>query len=251
MFFILSKLLDFLISPTILLLLLSVAALLVKKADYRKKIMQVIIGILVLFTNPFIINQLYRFWEVENKTKPGKIYDAGIILSGFMGKDDVYNSLSFGSGADRLTEGLMLYKKGKIKKIIISGGSGSLVDDTRESVLAKDFLVKYCAVPDSAVLIDTISRNTYENAVESKKIIESEGIKHSLMITSAWHMRRAEACFKKVGLNIDAHPIDGMYRKHKYTPANTIIPDTDNISRWEILLHEIAGIIMYKLKGYN
>ena len=173
MFFILSKLLDFLISPTIVLLLLSAAALLVNKEDHRKKIMKVILGILLLLTNPFIINQLYRFWEIENKTQPGKVYDAGIILSGFMGKDNVYNSLSFGSGADRLTEGLMLYRKGKIQKIIISGGSGSLVDDTRESALAKEFLVKYCAVPDSAVLIDTISRNTYENAVESKKIIES------------------------------------------------------------------------------
>ena len=127
--------------------------------------------------------------------------------------------------------------------------SGGL--DFVDIALAKEFLVKYCAVPDSAVLIDTISRNTYENAVESKKIIESVGIKSSIVITSAWHMRRAEACFNKVGLNIDAHPIDGIYRKQEFSPANTIIPDTDNISRWEILLHEIAGIIIYKLKGYN
>lgn len=251
MFFILSKLLDFLISPTIILLLLSILAVLARKAGNRKKIIQAILGVLLLFTNPFIINQLFRFWEIENKTKSDKIYDAGIILSGFMRKDNVYNSLSFGSGADRLTEGLMLYKKGKIKKIIISGGSGSLTDDTRESVLAKDFLVKYCNVPDSVVLIDTISRNTYENALESRNIIIKEGIRNSVMITSAWHMRRAEACFKKVGLSVDAHPIDGFYKAESFNPSNTIVPDTENIIRWEILLHEIAGIIVYKLKGYN
>ncbi|WP_276359026.1 ElyC/SanA/YdcF family protein [Daejeonella sp. H1SJ63] len=251
MFFILSKLLDFLISPTVLLLLLSITALLVKKQATRKKIIAAFAGLLLFFTNPLIINQLYGIWEIRNRTEAQKTYDAGIILSGFMGKDDIYNTLSFGTGADRLTEGLMLYKKGRIKKIIISGGSGSLIDDTRESALAKDFLVRYCAVPDSAVLIDSISRNTYENAVESKKIVESEGIKSSVMITSAWHMRRAQACFKKVGLNVAVHPIDGMYREQSYNPANTIIPDTENINRWEVLLHEIAGILVYKLKGYN
>ncbi|MFA5245591.1 MAG: YdcF family protein, partial [Pedobacter sp.] len=140
---------------------------------------------LLLLTNPFIINELYRFWEIKKQSEKHKIYEAGIILSGFMKKDDTYNSLSFGNATDRLTEGLMLYKNGIIKRIIISGGSGSLIDNTRESVLAKDFLVKYCAVPDSAVLIDTVSRNTYENAVESKKIVESKGVKSLIIITSA------------------------------------------------------------------
>jgi len=98
-----------------------------------------------------------------------QVYDAGVVLSGFMGKDKETNSLSFGEATDRLTEGLIQYRKGRIKTIIISGGSGSLVDDTRESVLAKTFLIENCGVPDSAVLIDTVSRNTYENAVETKK----------------------------------------------------------------------------------
>lgn len=250
MFFILSKILDFLISPTIVLLILSVAALVLRNPATRKRLLFIITGLLLFFTNPFLINQLYKFWESTGRTETHKTYEAGIILSGFMNKDDTYNSLSFGNATDRLTEGLILYKKGIIKKIIISGGSGSLVDDTRESALAKKFLVKYCAVPDSAVLIDTISRNTYENAVESKKLVESTGLKSLIMITSAWHMRRAEACFKKVGLDVDIHPIDGIYRAQKYSPSNTIIPDTENITRWEILLHEIAGIIVYKLKGY-
>lgn len=70
------------------------------------------------------------------------------------------------------------------------------------------------------------------------------------MITSAWHMRRAEGCFKKMGLDVDVHPTDGIYREEKYSPSNTIIPDTENITRWEILFHEISGIIIYKLIGY-
>lgn len=54
-----------------------------------------------------------------------------------MSTDRSNNSYSFSESVDRLTEGLILHKKGLVKKIILSGGSGSLVDDTHESVLAK------------------------------------------------------------------------------------------------------------------
>ena len=180
-----------------------------------------------------------------------EVYDAGIVLSGFMGRDKESGSLSFGEGADRLTEGLIQYRKGRIKTIVISGGSGSMLDDTRESTLAKAFLIENCSVPDSVILIDTVSRNTYENAFETKKIMNSAGLRSAIMITSAWHMRRAEGCFKKVGLDVVVHPIDGMYHGQRFNPSDLIIPDTRNIVRWENLMHEIAGIIIYKFQGYN
>lgn len=190
-------------------------------------------------------------WELKAQTTNRKSYDAVIILGGFMSTDKANKSYSFGEGADRLTEGLILYKSGFVKKIILSGGSGSLVDDTRESVLAKSFLVDNCGVPDSVVLIDTVSRNTYENAVESKKIMKAANLKTAIMITSAWHMRRALGCFARVGINIDIHPTDRLYEEPPFTPDDFIIPNTNNIIRWEILMHEIAGIIMYKIRGYN
>ena len=93
-----------------------------------------------------------------------------------------YNSelktLSFGESVDRLMEGLMLYRNGKIKKIIISGGSGYLIKDERESKLAKDFLVKFCLVPESDIIIDTHSKNTYENALNTKVIVDKIGRAH-------------------------------------------------------------------------
>jgi len=211
----------------------------------------ILIGLLLLFSNPFIINQLLNSWELKAQTTNRKSYDAVIILSGFMSTDKANKSYSFGEGADRLTEGLILYKRGFVKKIILSGGSGSLVDDTRESVLAKSFLVDNCGVPDSVVLIDTVSRNTYENAVESKKIMKAANLKTAIMITSAWHMKRALGCFETEGINVDIHPTDRLYEEPPYTPDDFIIPNTNNISKWEILMHEIAGIIIYKIRGYN
>jgi uncharacterized SAM-binding protein YcdF (DUF218 family) len=227
-----------------------IMALIVKKPVLRKKLLILSLGLLLFFTNPFIINQLLKNWEPQSNIDNKKIYDTGIILSGFMSRDKENGSLSFGEAADRLTEGLILYRTGKIKTIIISGGSGSLNDDTRESILAKAFLTENCGVPDSAVLIDPVSRNTYENAVESKKVMNAEGLKSAIIITSAWHMRRAEACFRKVGLNVAIHPTDGMYGIQGTSVFDIIIPGTRNIIRWENYMHEITGIIMYKIQGY-
>lgn len=251
MFFILSKILTFLISPTIIILLVLTIALLCKVPAVRKRFLLIGIGLLLLFSNPYIINQLLKVWELKASTSNPKHYDAVIILSGFMSADKTNISYSFGEGADRLTEGLILYKKGLAKKIIISGGSGSLTDDTRESALAKSFLVDNCGVPDSVVLIDTVSRNTYENAVESKKIMKAANLKTAVMITSAWHMRRALGCFEIEGIKVDIHPTDRLYDDPPFTLDDFIIPNTGNIRKWETLMHEIAGIIMYKLKGYN
>jgi uncharacterized SAM-binding protein YcdF (DUF218 family) len=206
-----------------------VIAILAKTASKRRRFLVITIGLLFLFSNPLIINQLLGVWELNAEKSSQKSYDTVIILGGYMSTDNSNNSYSFGEGADRLTEGLVLYKKGLAKKIILSGGSGSLVDDTRESVLAKSFLVDNCGVPDSVVLIDSVSRNTYENAVESKKIIKAENLKTAVMITSAWHMRRALGCFKIVGLNIDIHPTDGLYEVQSSGPDDLIIPHTNNI----------------------
>ena len=168
-----------------------------------------------------------------------------------MSRDKENGSLSFGEAADRLTEGLILYRTGRIKTILISGGSGSLKDDTRESMLAKAFLTENCGVPDSVVFIDTVSRNTYENAVESKKVMNAEGLKSAIIITSAWHMRRAEGCFKKVGLYVAIHPTDGLYNIQKFYLSDLIVPDTRNNVKWENLMHEIVGVIIYKLYGFS
>ncbi len=253
MFFFLSKVLTFLISPTVIILLLLLAALILKnRPAASRRILIASLVLLVLFSNPFIINQLLGTWELKfPELKANKHYDAAIILSGFMTIDKQTKRLSFGEGVDRMTDGLALYRSGYAGKIIISGGSGSIVNDVRESALTKEFLVKNCGVPDSVILIDTISRNTYENAVESRKIMKRHHIKTTLLITSAFHMRRAKACFEKLGIATDIYPTDLLSSKQEYYPSDLIIPGTHHIEKWEILMHEIVGVLMYKIKGYN
>lgn len=253
MFFFLSKVLTFLISPTVIILFLLFVALILKNRPLvSRRVLIAAFALLLLFSNPFIINQLLVNWELKaHELEPGKRYDAAIVLSGFMTIDKQTKRMSFGEGVDRMTDGLTLYRAGYAGKIIISGGSGSIVNDLRESALTKEFLVRNCGLPDSVILIDTISRNTYENAVESKKIMQRYRIKTTILITSAFHMRRAKACFTKLGITTNIYPTDLLSRKQEYYPSDLIIPGTHHIEKWEILMHEIVGIMMYKLKGYN
>lgn len=251
MFFFLSKILTFLISPTVIILLLVICACIFKKPKIRRQFLLLTLALLLLFSNPFIINRLTRLWQVNDIGYSNtKHYDAAIVLSGFMALDEDLNRMTFGESVDRLTESLIMFRKGQIDRIIISGGSGSIVKDSRESQLAKSFLVNYSMVPDSAVIIDTASRNTYENAIESKKIIEKYQIKSALLITSASHMRRAIGCFNKVDVKTDTYSTDVTSGDQEYYPSDLFIPGTSAINQWETLMHEVAGFLIYKIQGY-
>ncbi|MGV3684414.1 MAG: YdcF family protein [Daejeonella sp.] len=252
MFFYLSKLLTFLISPTVIIVLLLFASLLARKVQTKRRLLVTSLVLLLIFSNPFIIGRLMRAWELKDTafTQNGQ-YDIAIVLSGFMTRDPELHRLTFGDDVDRLTEALSMYRKGQVDRILISGGSGSMVIDTREALLAREFLVKQCHVPDSVILIDTVSRNTYENAVETKKILEQNKISSPVLITSAFHMRRAKGCFDKAGIPADIYSTDPEPVKQGYYPEDLFIPDTRNIRNWERLMREIVGVLMYELKGYS
>lgn len=250
MFFYLSKFLDFIISPVVIVMILVVAALGVPKQSLRKKLLVSCLSMLFLFTNPFITNSVMRWWQdVPDQSLRHKNYDAAIVLTGFMSYNTEYQQNDFGGSADRLTEALALYRKNTVGKIIISGGSGSLIDNIREANIARNFLIYQCHVPEQDILTDTISRNTRENAIESRRIMQDNNIKSALLITDAVHMPRSIGCFKKVGLNIDTYPVN-ITRRQRYNPTDLIVPQLTALNDWNALLHETTGYIFYKLAGY-
>ena len=107
----------------------------------------------------------------------------------------------YGSSVDRLIQAIALYHNGKVRKILLSGGSGYIsFPEWRESVYLAEVLEQSC-IPDSSIIIEKNSRNTRENAVESAKILGNGKYgQRFLLITSGTHMKRSLACFKKAGL---------------------------------------------------
>jgi uncharacterized SAM-binding protein YcdF (DUF218 family) len=254
MFFLLSKILKFLTSPFIWVVIGLLFFIFSRNRKWKKISLVFSLVILFFFSNPFIADQVVRIWEVQpyDAAKISKPYDVGVLLGGsLLGYDVINNRPVYSQSVDRLLQAIALYNSGKIKKILLSGGSGRVTNpEEREADVISAVLIS-AGIPKEDILMERKSRNTYENAVYTKEILDAQMPGAStLLITSAFHMRRSEACFKKAGLNTVVYPVDPKSHVQLYTPDALIIPNVYSISLWEMLFHEWTGIIMYKFAGY-
>ncbi len=250
MFFLLSKLLYFLVMPVTLIVLAFLLSWFYKK--YRRQFLLIGLLLLLLFTNRFLSNTLIRWWEVP-PTLISQLshYEVGIVLGGITTDKEPRDRVHVTGGADRILHALQLYRAGKINKILISGGSGKILGDSiPEAVLLKQILL-LSKVPEQDITLEPSSRNTHENAVFSADMLKEEYASQKyLLITSAYHMRRARACFEKVGLAVDTYSTDMRSDKNKYTPDELLIPSSSAIGNWEIVIRECLGMLAYKIAGY-
>lgn len=255
MFFILSKLLSFLLHPLNWMAILAIFCLLTKNKTYRKRSVTALIVLLLVFTNPWLANQFARAWETGQRS-PDTItqpYEAGILLGGYINfnAETPPGLLTLHLAGNRLTTALMLYQTGKIRHILLSGGAGRLIGDVPpEAAAARTFLLQ-CGVPDTAIWLENHSRNTHENAVLSKQLLDSIAPgSHCLLITSAWHMRRAGDCFDKAGIPCDRFGTDFMSETTHGNWFKWLEPDWRALLKWEFLIKEWVGWLAYRLKGY-
>jgi len=246
MFYITSKLLAFLSQPIIWIFILLIISLFYKSK--RKEILIISISLLYFFSNSFIADEVTRLWEVKRFTT-SLTYDVGIVLGGIADYDKITKAHNFNKNADRLMDAEQLYHKGIIKKIMLSGGNGLLINDGYiESEAMRDYLLAN-KIPSNDIIIENTSRNTIENAVNSTKILKEKYNEGTfLLITSANHMRRAQLCFDKANLQTTAFPTDctTSYRSMRYDYM--LFPRVEALERWQNLIHEWIGYIVYTIK---
>lgn len=255
MFFIVSKILSYLIQPVVIVSILLLASLVVKEKRWKRGLKLTGIGLLLFFSNSFIANEVVSLWELPGRPfSQMKQYEVAIVLTGVAinkssgPSDRTYYSL----GADRVIHTAHLYKLGLIKKVIVSGGTARILEKSEPEALQLKRSLMVMGVPDSVIYTDASSDNTYENAVESKKILDSLGVKINdcLLVTSAFHMRRARACFVKAGMDIDYFTCDFRAAPRSFTPDVLFVPKLDGLQIWQKLLKEWVGFAAYKAAGY-
>jgi len=208
----------------------------------------------LFFSNFFIADEAVRLWEypITQDMDMTATYDVGIVLGGGMITIDAeYDRMTFRNNVDRILQAVSLYKTGKIKRMLISSGSGSLVfRDMLESSLLKRYLITI-GIPDSAMLIDSSSDNTYQNAMNTAQILKKENIHGKLLlITSSIHMRRALAVFKKAGIEVTPYSTNPQTGRRLFNIGHLLIPSLDAIEAWDKLIHEVMGYVMYWVSGY-
>ena len=106
-------------------------------------------------------------------------------------------------------------------------------------------------VPEQDLSIENQSRNTYESAVEVKKMLpDSVKADDCLLITSSFHMRRSLACYKKADMTMDTFTTDFYSHERNFYPNSLLIPSQDAIVFWQKLIKEWVGFTAYKMAGY-
>ena len=269
-------------SPLFYVFLLIVAAYLCR---HHKRWKWTLAGLAVFASLFFSLEPIYEIaakkWsEGYPWTVPaGKTYQYGIVLGGCSYWDWERNRPEFGGNVDRLTEGIQLYHKGIIRKLVIAS-DGSIIqrdDPTKQSgnpTAMTDYLIRL-GIPRQDIILETKATTTHENAIFIKTLLDehakraiqvssskfqveppSPGKKSSLsredlggsllLITSSIHMRRALMAFEQEGIHADPYVTDCIVKvkgkEDRWLPSLHVIRD------WQALLHEIIGYATYKLR---
>jgi uncharacterized SAM-binding protein YcdF (DUF218 family) len=268
MFFILSKLVTFLLSPFNVVVILLLTSVLLRMYISKKitgrwnlsiqfpwsRRLLILAGvILIVFSNPLILRWTVMGWETVPVGLP--VNDCTVkrvvVLGGMSAEHVSSGRIRFGSGGDRLMQTLMLVQTNPVEHLIISGGSSAVLINKRgEAAFLHEFLTGM-GLNSDMIIVDSLSRNTYENAVNTRQIFEANGwSKNIVLVTSAWHMPRARMVFEKQGFLVRPIGADPLYPFSPAVPSDYIIPSVSALSSWELLLKEWVGIFAYWVKGY-
>lgn len=256
MFFILSKTIHYLTMPFVLICLFFLISVLVKNSKWKKRFFWSGFIFLFFFSNEFILNEVLKRWEVKPTpfSEVSQPYEWAVVLTGVtqFAEDRPDDRVYFQKGADRVTHAVHLYKLGLVKNILITGGSGRLVDVGHVEAEEIKHAMLMMGVPDSVLLTEDNSKNTHESAVAVARIFKEKNIDpaHSVLITSAFHLRRSMACFEKEGIAMQGFSVDFYSHPTQFTPDALLVPDVYAIFKWHRLIKEWVGITMYWMAGY-
>jgi uncharacterized SAM-binding protein YcdF (DUF218 family) len=160
---------------------------------------------------------------------------------------------------DRVLYTAQLYKQGKAPLVIISGGRVEWMESgAPEATDVKNMLVSEFGLPAAAIVEEPDSLNTYENAVNVKKILEQRQIQKILLVTSAFHMPRSMRIFRKLNIEAIAAPSDylapqSLVEEPLRTPEAfllSLLPSSERLEKFTIALKERFGTWTYILKGW-
>lgn len=164
--------------------------------------------------------------------------DAIVLLGGGMGADTNFSPYAeMSARADRVWQAARMHKAGKAPKIISTGFS------PHDSTLP---LLKELGVAEDCALFFE-ARNTEEEA----KVVKDFGCKKILLVTSAWHMKRARLMFEKYAPNVEVvcAPADFENSLKDKNPFafDILMPDVGILALNTSALHERIGLVGYKL----
>jgi uncharacterized SAM-binding protein YcdF (DUF218 family) len=157
-----------------------------------------------------------------------------VILLGGAGLHDLDNP------ENRITHALAIYRAGKARLMVIS--SGPYAKEIGDRLIA-------LGVPPCALILETESLSTREDAVDTEAIFRNYPWRNALLVTSSVHMPRAIAAFRKVGVPVTPAATGGTYEDQLYALSEFQL-DRVAFSRSSVAIKEIIGLLIYRCLGW-
>jgi uncharacterized SAM-binding protein YcdF (DUF218 family) len=263
MFIFLSKFIPLFVYPLGLASLLILSALLFwKKRKFSKSLL--ILAFLILFVggSRYLANTLARSLEWQySSLEPVPSVDLIVVLGG--GTEPMLDPrpiTEVNAAGDRVIYAAKLHQQYPDAKILLSGGDIDFLDQS-SGTPAQDMadLLQLMGVPESSLILQNQSQNTYEDALYSCQKIKEASFQHVLLVTSAMHMPRSMKLFTKQGCQVIPAPTDYTITQvaweKTWKPSFeefiiNLVPSYSNLSQVTKSLKEYLGMFTYHLKGW-
>jgi uncharacterized SAM-binding protein YcdF (DUF218 family) len=189
--------------------------------------------------------------------------DAIVVLGGATAEPDAPRTApEVNEAGDRLFMAARLYGAKKAPKLILSGGrlrwqaAAGVSTTTSEATDMAQLLVEL-GVPSQAMLLEPNSFNTRQNAVYVQQILKQQKINRILLVTSAFHMTRSAAIFRRLGITVVPAPTDFAVTDRDLDGHDggqglllSLLPDARSQEMTTKALKEFMGLVVYRLRGW-
>jgi uncharacterized SAM-binding protein YcdF (DUF218 family) len=218
--------------------------------------------ILFLSGNRWISYSLARSLEWQYLPKQDGISAPAIVVLGGGTESALFprSAVEVNSAGDRMIHAADLYHMGASPLLVLSGGNVDWMESIDNSPAADMHqIILKLGVPDSAIVLQPKSQNTYEDALYSAALLKEKGINKIILVTSAMHMPRSVALFEKQGLEVLPSPTDftitedgwnRTFSPNLETFIINILPNSSSLGLTTNAMKEYIGLVTYQLQGY-
>jgi len=226
------------IKPSHLLIWLALAGVLFQRRRFGRWCLGALALLLLVFgllpTAHWLVAPLEQRFPLQ--TLPNRV-DGIIVLAGSEQLDlsELYDQPQLNSMGDRLTGTLMLAASHPRAKLIYSGRF--------RSPIARQLLLGAGIAPER-IRFEAESENTCESAMLVRDMLPADQGENWLLVTSAFHLPRAVACFEAVDLPVIPYPVD--YRTGESALSFSLVSNLENL---DYAAHEWLGLAYYRLTG--
>jgi uncharacterized SAM-binding protein YcdF (DUF218 family) len=255
MFFYLSKIFWIVANPINLIGILLALSILLSFLKWRRTALAFALGGFAILaigawtsTGALLLRPLEDRFE---RPEPAPATIAGIIvLGGGMegGINLARGGYELNTGGDRLVEAAILARRYPDARVVVSGGTGALRLEGEGDADAAPRLLQALGVAPARLVLENRSRNTHENAVYTRELVEPREGETWLLVTSAFHMPRSVGLFRKAGFDVTPWPSDYRTRGNEgFGRAQQ--NELDALRSLSVAIREWVGLVAYWATG--